>query len=316
MSTTNRDAALAARKKFIGGTDIAAIVGLSKWATPLSVYLDKIGEAHPQEETLAMRRGRHMEDFIAAEFERERPGMRVGPGAIVTRHDWGFPAGASLDGRVFGSHEMDEPIAVFEAKTASAFRAREWDEASGDLPDAYYAQVQWYLAVTELPLAYVAADVGDTKRLRIVFVESHAATISKLVQAGRDFWVNHVSQRVPPQPTGAERDSELLTEMYPLSAADSVIDLPESAEEIAAEVVRAAQQEKQAAERKTEAQNRLKALLKDAEAGVIGRYRISWKTQTRTTLDTKRLRVDHPSIAAEFERTSTSRVFRIAEVTE
>ena len=42
----------------IGGSDIAAILGLSQWKSAHSLYLHLIGELPPQEDNEAMERGR------------------------------------------------------------------------------------------------------------------------------------------------------------------------------------------------------------------------------------------------------------------
>jgi putative phage-type endonuclease len=70
-----RDEWLAARRTGIGGSDIAAILGLSPWRTPLDVYRDKVDGAE-QPETEAMRWGRLLEDVIAREYA-VRAGVRI-----------------------------------------------------------------------------------------------------------------------------------------------------------------------------------------------------------------------------------------------
>ena len=65
--------------------------------------------------------------------------------------------------------------------------ARQWSEAEADLPDSYYVQVQWYLAVTGLDLAYGAADTGREK-LTVVPIAADPAVQARLIEAGRDFW--------------------------------------------------------------------------------------------------------------------------------
>jgi len=67
---------LAERKRGIGGSDAAAILGLSKFRTPLQVYLDKIGQAPPIEETAPMRWGKKLEPLILDEYEQIKGGYR------------------------------------------------------------------------------------------------------------------------------------------------------------------------------------------------------------------------------------------------
>ena len=59
---------LKARKTGIGGSDIAAILGLSPYRTPVDVWAEKTGRATAQDETLQMRFGRYAEEFVAREY--------------------------------------------------------------------------------------------------------------------------------------------------------------------------------------------------------------------------------------------------------
>ena len=77
VSTRNmsREEWLDRRRKSIGGSDAAGIVGLSKWASPFSVWADKTGRAPEKEDTEAMRQGRDLEDYVARWMEET--GKRV-----------------------------------------------------------------------------------------------------------------------------------------------------------------------------------------------------------------------------------------------
>ena len=63
------------RMKGIGGSDVAAVLGISRWKSALRVYLEKIDEAPEEEENEAMEIGRKIEDFIAGLF-KERGNVR------------------------------------------------------------------------------------------------------------------------------------------------------------------------------------------------------------------------------------------------
>lgn len=62
----SREEWLMRRRKTIGGSDAAGIVGLSRWTSPFSVWADKTGRAAEKEDTEAMRQGRDLEDYVAA----------------------------------------------------------------------------------------------------------------------------------------------------------------------------------------------------------------------------------------------------------
>ena len=67
---------LVLRRTGIGGSDAAAVVGLSAWATPYTVYMDKLGLLPEKEDTESMRQGRDLEEYVAKRFQ-EQTGKKV-----------------------------------------------------------------------------------------------------------------------------------------------------------------------------------------------------------------------------------------------
>lgn len=302
-----------ARRHYIGGTDAAAIAGISSWASPLSVYMDKVmPEQVEDKDSLPMRRGLWNERFVADEFCRANPQFVVYHPKPIVRTDWGFPAGASVDFMVAEVTKPRTPVAGLETKMAlSYYSRRQWDEERGELPDAYFVQVQWYLAVTELPLFYSAADVGDD-RLRVVKIAADQAVQRNLIERCASFWRSHIEAQVPPEPIGTDADARALRHMYP----DTIPDPPlvfDEADLGSAAILKTYLTEKAVADehatKAEEAKQRLQKLMGENETAILGGYRLAWKTQTRTTIDTKRLKAEKPDIAAEYSHTSDSRVF-------
>lgn len=302
---------LAARRHYLGGTDIAAITGVSPWASPLSVYLDKVApEQADDADSLPMRRGLALERFIADEFERATPGTVTYHPTPPLRTDWGFPAGASIDRYIATIEHPRTPTAILECKTAFSFQsARQWDQAAEDLPDSYFVQVQWYLAVTGLDWAYGAADTGKAQ-LTIVPIHADERVQARLIEAGREFWLGHVLAGVPPEPVGSDADHEALVRMYPETVPEPAVTLEDELAEVILSDYLAEKFKAEEHGRKAEtAKQRLQALMGEHEQAVIGRWRLTWKSQTRTTIDSKRLKAERPDVAAEYARTSESRVF-------
>ena len=298
------------RRAYIGGTDIAAITGVSQWASPLSVYLDKTDpERLPDKDSLPMRRGLALEQFIADEYERARPGFVTYKPRPVVRLDWGFPAGASIDRMVATAKHPRTPIAILECKTAFRDGWRTWDEDAGDIPDSYFVQVQWYLAVTDLPVVYGAADIGADK-LSIIPFEADVRVQARLIEAGREFWTQHVETLVPPAPIGTEADHEALTRMWPETVPEPAVTIEDELADVILSDYMAhkfvAEQEKREAEL---AKQRLQALMGENEQAVVGKWRLTWKRQSKTLIDATRLKAERPDIAAEYAKTSESRVF-------
>lgn len=178
------------RRKGIGGSDAAAALGLSKWRTPLALYLDKIGEAEPQEESDAMRFGTLLEPIVRAEFAR-RAGVDVvfgQPALVSPDYPW---MRVNLDGRI-------SDVALFEAKTARSDAG--WGEpGSDDIPQDYVLQNQHAMIVARAQVVHIAVLIGGSD-FRI-YRQQHNDSLADLIIAGeRDFW-RCVETRTPPDPS-------------------------------------------------------------------------------------------------------------------
>jgi len=163
------------RKTGIGGSDIAAILGLlglSQFHTPYDIFLEKTSADTPaQEESDAMYWGTILEDVVAAEYQK-RTGNRVQRVKQLLRHKNHDFAIANID-RAIVNPEIAGTVRwkekegwlttnrILECKTANGFMANEWGEAGTDyVPDAYLLQCQWYLAVTQTDIADLAVLIG------------------------------------------------------------------------------------------------------------------------------------------------------------
>lgn len=302
---------LEARRTYVGGTDITALLGISPWSSPLQVWESKVNPVSDDDtSSLAMRRGLALETFIADEFTRAKRGLVTYRAKPVIHRRWGFPAGASVDRMVATVEHPRTPVAVLEAKTAFRFGWRDWDEKTGELPEAYYVQQQWYLAVTGLPLSYGVADIGDPAALRIIPIRPDERIQRRCIRAAWEFWHNHVETGVPPEPNGSSGDEQVLRALYEDTVPDPAvpIDEPEAAELLHEYI--AARDAARASKREADtAKQRLCAMMGEHEKALIDGYLLTWRTQRRTTLDTKALRDAHPAIAGEFSRTTETRVF-------
>ena len=119
---------------------------------------------------------------------------------------------------------------VFEAKTASAYKAGEWEDA---VPDEYMCQLQHYMAVTGYKAAYIAVLIGGNT-FRWKFVERDAELISMLIELESDFW-NHVENSTPPPLDGSDASKRFLAERFPDSVPKSLIALPDTAADLLAQ---------------------------------------------------------------------------------
>jgi len=178
------------RRTGIGGSDVAAILGMSKWKTPLQVYEDKIGIGQEQDDNPAMKWGRIHEPSIRQEYAEATGRTVYVPDGILAHPKHSFML-ASLDG-------ITDDDRVFEAKTARSQDG--WGEPGSDeVPEAYALQVQHYLAVTGKQIADVAVLIGGSD-FRIYTLHADNDLHEMLYEAESQFW-NRVLTRQPPEAT-------------------------------------------------------------------------------------------------------------------
>jgi len=301
----SREEWLEVRRQGVGGSDAAAIAGVSPFASRLSVYLSKVQPLEAEPETEAQHFGNVLEDVVAREFSR-RTGFRVRRRNAVLRHPEHPWMLANVD-RLVSDGETGP--AILEVKTRSAYARGAWE--AGVPLDVQY-QVQHYLAVTGYARAYVAVLLGGSD-YRQVRADRDEEFIARLTELERIFWFEHVLPGIPPEPDGSEASSVSLRRLYPTAVLDSEVILPDHAEELVRELAEAKAEAKQAGDEVSRLENQVKALMADAETAYlpgIERPVCTWKTQTRTTIDTKALRSQEPEVAARFEKTTESRTFR------
>lgn len=146
----NRESWLKNRAKFIGGSDVACILGLNPWKSNIELYREKIGlvEAPDLSGNEAVEYGTKAEEHIRALFTLDHPELEVSYVEYNSWHNSKYPfAAASLDG--WTAEKETDRKGILEIKTAiitSKAQAEKWD---GRIPDNYYCQVVYYLGVTE-----------------------------------------------------------------------------------------------------------------------------------------------------------------------
>jgi len=294
------------RRKGIGGSEIAAIAGLSPFETPLSVYLRKIGELPDKEETEAMYWGSVLENVIAEEYKRRHPEVRVRRVNAVLQHPEVpyFLANIDREIRMKGAPPM-----LLEIKTTSAWLRGKWRE---DIPDHVMCQVQWYMGICGYQTAVVAVLIGG-QEYREFEVARDDEIIGYLQEIGRRFWEEHVIPRRAPAPEAGDVDT--VAAMYPESNGQE-IDLTPLAQDVLREYDEARAIEEAARQRRLAAEAKLKQLLGDHERALVGNRRVSWPTVVTRRLDTEALRADHPDIYEQYVRETTYRRFTVSKEKE
>jgi putative phage-type endonuclease len=327
ITANARDEWLADRRSGIGGSDIAAILGLSPWKTAVDVWIDKTGQS--TEDAIgnaeAVRWGTLLEDVVAREYS-ERMYRTVQRVNRILRHPLYEWAIGNID-RAIVAPKSRVRVAddggtllgadgLLEVKTASAYKAGDWGRDGDDdaVPVYYQAQVMWYLGITGQTWADVAALIGG-QRMVIRRIHRDDETIAAMLDRAFDFWYRHVLTRKPPEPSTA-KDVESL---FPsdngeaIEATDDLLAAYNAAREAKSRIAQAEADYEEAAER-------IKLALGERSALTLnGKPLVTWKaakTTRRTDWKEVAAALNAPAevIAAHTTETPGSRRFLIKEI--
>ena len=293
------------RKLGIGGSDASVVCGINKYKSPVELWMNKTGQLPDQEAGEAAYWGTLLESIVRDEFTR-RTGIEVTkPTVILQSEEHPFML-ANLDGVC---EVPDVGACIFEAKTASAYKAGEWEDT---IPDEYQLQIQHYMAVTGYAGAYIAVLIGGNS-FRWKFVERDEELISMLIELESAFW-NHVQDCTPPPLDGSDAAAKFLSERFPTSKPTSHITLPDTAADLLAQYDEACAELEAVTERKQKAENLLKEMLGDNEVGTTAGRVITWKSVAQERLDSKTLKAEHPALCKKYTNKTSYRRFTIKAV--
>jgi len=144
---------LKARENGVGASEVAAVIGLSPWQTPFSLWLLKTGQIPPVEETQAMKMGKLLEPVIAQLWE-EATGWRIVKASAkdIIYQDPEHPWRLVTPDRF--AYEV-APETGKKSKCLLEFKATSQDFDPDDLPPHYVAQCQYQMHVTGVHVNYL-----------------------------------------------------------------------------------------------------------------------------------------------------------------
>ena len=292
----DNDEWLERRTNGIGGSDVAAIMGLSPWKTAAQLWLEKAGRVEPEDisDRPYVLFGNQMEPLIGkwyAERHPDRTVRRVNAICQSIERPW---ARASLD------YEVKDGLVwgVLEIKTARS----EKDWADG-VPAYYLTQIYHYMSVLNRPFADVAVFFRDSCEFREFRVEYDPEDGAAVDSAVDSFWHDFVEADVMPELVGTNGEVASLTGYYG-KATGGFASAGADADELIAAYQDAADREKRAREDKTAASAKLIELIGDAKGIETDVARVTWVRSERESLDTKALKEALPDVYARFAKRS------------
>ncbi len=290
----------------LGGSDIAAVMGISPFRTALDVWLEKTGRQAPQDisNVEAVYWGTVNEAAVADRWARDHPECNVRRlnATLVGRPEWKM---ANLDRLVV---EGGRP-SVLEIKTASAFKAEEWADG---VPPYYLTQVTWYLAITGWDMAHVAVLIGGND-YREFDVPRDEEDVRAVTEAATDFWENYVAKDVMPQVVGA--DATTLAGLMPQRGEGLATPTDmEEADRLIEAYQQARERERESKAEAEDAQARLCAIIGEANGIETDTARVTWTRGERRRFDSKRFRAENAELYDQYQTTGTYQQFKVKEI--
>lgn len=294
------------RQSGIGGSDIAAIMGVSKYKTPYDLYLEKIGDpdlnSSPAGE--AAHWGTVMEDVLAKEYSA-RNDVQIQRFNFMMRSDKYPFAIANIDRAVInpdiakrvtykdGALNTDK---LLEIKTASEYLKGEWGiDGSDEIPEYYVTQCQWYMGITNVPTCDLAVLIGGNQYKQYT-IHFDKELFDIMIAEAQDFWENHVLAGVPPEAVTLKNAKHRWRKVDP----DSIFEVTEDEHvELIAEILEAKEVIKQKEAELELLQAKLINVIQEKEVIQLdGETIATYKMQKgRATFDKKGFFKDHPELA-------------------
>lgn len=296
------------RNSGIGGSDIACIMGLNPWKSAFALYAEKHGdvEAEDLSDNEYVYWGTVLEQVVADRF-CELTGKKVRKCGTLQDESYEFML-ANVDRLVVGEN------AGLECKTANGFKASEWDGDS--LPDSYYCQCQWYMAITGCEKWYIACLIGGNH-----FVWKEIPRNDEFIEDMRAqaivFW-NNLQNNVAPEVDGSESTSQTVDKIVASVVGADEIALGTQAAPFIARYHELAKTEKLVKEQKQQCQNALTLMMHGAKTGTYNNYKvINAPVKGREGIDRKKLMKEMPDVYEKYKTVGKDGFrFSIKEVKE
>lgn len=281
-----RDAWLQARQSGIGGSDIASILGLSQWGSPLSVWQSK-REIVEVEENEYMRAGRMLEPIVVSYFVDQTQLATIEPdNAIYRRIDTPYLCTPDR----FIVYDANE-FGVLECKTTQQYIT------APDIPLSWLCQLQWTLMVCNEKRGALAW-LRNGVYFDYMEMERDEEFCDMMVERAREFWVEYVLPGIPPAPIN---DTDVKA-LYPVSLAGTSIEATDAMLEAWQRLVTLRAEIAKLEHDKSAEEEALKMYMQNNETLTFeGQVLSVWKsTKGSRRFDEKRFKEEHPDLYSQY----------------
>lgn len=208
MNKPTRAEWLEERKKGIGGSDAATILGLNPYKSNVDLWEEKTGRKESEDISNKpyVKYGTNAEEYLRELFKLDFPQYEVSheENTIIKHPTYPFLF-ASLDGQLVDKKTGE--LGILEIKTTNILRSMQKEKWKDKIPDNYYCQILHYLNVTGYSFVILKAQLkydydGDirleTRHYKILRKDVED-DIKMLVEKEIEFWNEYVvKDKMPP----------------------------------------------------------------------------------------------------------------------
>ena len=286
------------RNKFIGGSDVAAIIGLNRYKTAYEVWEEKKHNIKTFEGNQATEWGKKLEPVIIAHFEQVNNVKVFDNNERYISKEYDF-LGCHPDGICTINNEN----VLIEVKTVSTDAFKFW---GNELPLEYYCQVQHNLNVlglTKAKFIYLVLDSRYYGEIEISYDKEYAESVQKFLVK---WWNEYIIGDNTPIKTVTDYEKEN-PEVKMVEADDETAKKHTELIELKAKI-------KELETQKEAIEDFLKLKIGDATDLMYGLNTIAtWRPQTKVTVDTKKLKEELPETFLKYATEKTSRTFLVKQ---
>lgn len=287
------------RQGYIGSSDIASVLGVSRFKTQLMLWAEKTGEIEAPDlsDKEFVEWGTRLEAVVAEKFAEKNNVKLMAYKKRFVNKQYPFLT-CELDRIIVGTDE------IVEVKTTNAWNYKAWENE--DIPLDYIYQVQFALGITGRKKGYFAVLIGGNKYIERV-IEFNQELYDMMIEKAVHFWENNILNHIPPM--AVSEDNNTIVNLYPSELSEELIIANNAIEEAIALRQELDMHIKELASQKDDVEAKIKQIIGTNRGITTQKYLVTWEEQTRTTLDTAQLKAD--GLYDNYSKQSKSRYFRV-----
>lgn len=306
LEQEDRETWLKVRQQGIGSSDVAAILGLSPWESPFSLWHRKAGNIPPKTQNRGMRWGRLLEEVVCQEWVARRPEMSIRYAGTLAHVDRPWQL-ANPDRFAFQTGSTGTAEEIVEAKTD--YRSDVWGpDGSDEIPIYYRAQVMWQMDVTGIRITNIPVLISgsDFRQYRIEYDTKEATFIRERAE---EFQASILAGKAP-KLDDSLYTAQALRQLHP-TVEDINVEIPVT---LAIAYDDACQQYAKAVKAKQQATNEMLAAIGTGRGATCDNHLIATRiVYDETRVDVKRLKVERGDDIADYLDTTTKVQLRPAQ---